>query len=113
MSSPRYSPEFKHEAVRQVLECFYFVTEVSERLDVSVHSLYKLAKAVEPGKSVELNEEPKQAKREILKLRAELLRAGVFDYIQVFYNRQRGHRHLGGTAQRPSRRPHFKAGGSP
>ena len=34
MSSQRYSPEFKDEAVRQVVERGYSVKEVSERLDV-------------------------------------------------------------------------------
>lgn len=75
MSSPRYSPEFKDEAVLQVLERGYTVTEVSERLGVSAHSLYKWVKAVKPDKSDELSEELKDAKREILKLRAELRRA--------------------------------------
>jgi transposase len=75
MNSPRYSPEFKDEAVRQVLERGYSVTEVSERLGVSAHSLYKWVKAVKPDKSDEPSEELKDAKREILKLRAELRRA--------------------------------------
>lgn len=75
MNSPRYSPEFKDEAVRQVLERGYSVTEVSERLGVSAHSLYKWVKAVKPDKSDELGEALKEAKREILKLRAELRRA--------------------------------------
>jgi transposase len=75
MSTPRYSPEFKDEAVRQVLERGYSVIEISERLGVSAHSLYKWVKAVKPDKSDELGEELKEAKREILKLRAELRRA--------------------------------------
>ncbi len=41
MSSQRYTPEFKNEAVRQIVERGYSVTEVSERLGVSAHSLYK------------------------------------------------------------------------
>ena len=48
MSSQRYSPEFKDEAVRQIIERGYSVTEVSERLGVSSHSLYKWVKAVQP-----------------------------------------------------------------
>lgn len=40
MSSPRYSPEFKDEAVRQIVDRGYPVQEVSERLGVSAHSLY-------------------------------------------------------------------------
>ena len=46
MSSQRYSPEFKDEAVRQITERGYSVTEVSERLGVSGHSLYKWVKAL-------------------------------------------------------------------
>ncbi|SOC53466.1 transposase [Chromohalobacter canadensis] len=41
MSNQRYHPEFKDEAVRQVLERGYTVAEVSQRLGVSSHSLYK------------------------------------------------------------------------
>jgi len=48
MSSQRYSLEFKDEAVRQIIERGYSVTEVSERLGVSSHSLYKWVKAVTP-----------------------------------------------------------------
>lgn len=44
MSSQRFSPEFKDEAVRQIVERGYSVAEVSERLDVSSHSLYKRVK---------------------------------------------------------------------
>jgi transposase len=53
MSSQRYPPEFKNEAVRQVLERGYTVAEVSQRLGVSAHSLYKWVKAVKPDKSDE------------------------------------------------------------
>lgn len=46
MSSQRYSPQFKDEAVRQVIERGYSVSEVSERLGVSGHSLYRWVKAL-------------------------------------------------------------------
>ena len=36
MSNQRYSPEFKDKAVRQVLERGHSVSQVSERLGVSV-----------------------------------------------------------------------------
>lgn len=49
MSSQRYTPEFKDEAVRQVLERGYSVAQVSERLGTSAHSLYKWVKAVNLG----------------------------------------------------------------
>ena len=45
MSNQRFSPEFKDEAVRQIVDRGYSVTEVSERLGVSAHSLYKWVKA--------------------------------------------------------------------
>ena len=41
MSNQRFTPEFKDEAVRQVIERGYSVAEVSERLGVSAHSVYK------------------------------------------------------------------------
>jgi transposase-like protein len=44
MSSHRYAPEFKDEAVRQIVDRGYSVTEVSQRLGVSSHSLYKWVK---------------------------------------------------------------------
>jgi len=50
MSSQRFSPEFKDEAVRKIVERGYSVAEVSERLGVSSHSLYKWVKAVTPNK---------------------------------------------------------------
>ena len=41
MSSQRYSPEFKDETVRQIVDRGYPGAEISERLGVSAHSLYK------------------------------------------------------------------------
>jgi transposase-like protein len=46
MSSQRYTPEFKDEAVRQIVDRGYSVADVSERLGVSVHSLCKWVKAI-------------------------------------------------------------------
>ena len=40
MSSARYTPEFKDEAVRQIVGRGHSVAEVAERLGVSTHSLY-------------------------------------------------------------------------
>jgi len=74
MSSQRYPPEFKDEAVRQVLERGYTVAEVSQRLGVSAHSLYKWVKAVKPDKSDEQAAELVEAKSEILRLRAQIRR---------------------------------------
>lgn len=74
MSSQRYSPEFKDEAVRQVVERGFSVAEVAERLGVSAHSLYKWVKGVRPDRQQERTAELVEAKSEILRLRAQLRR---------------------------------------
>lgn len=74
MSSQRYPPEFKDEAVRQVLERGYTVAEVSQRLGVSAHSLYKWVKVVKPDTSDQQAAELVEAKSEILRLRAQMRR---------------------------------------
>jgi transposase len=69
MSSQRYSPEFKEEAVRQVLQRGYSVVDVADRVGVSAHSLYKwvrAAKAADPA-----NDELSKTKLEVQKLKAE------------------------------------------
>ena len=75
MSSQRYTPEFKDEAVRQVIDRGYSVAEVADRLGVSTHSLYKWVKAVRPDRSEQQASELTEAKREVLRLRAQLRRA--------------------------------------
>ena len=75
MSNQRYSPEFKDEAVRQVVDRGYSVAEVSERLGVSAHSLYKWVKAIKPDKTDERAAALIEARSEVLKLRAQLKRA--------------------------------------
>jgi len=84
MSNQRYTLEFKEEAVRQVLERGHSVAEVSDRLDVSAHSLYKWIKAVQPSESEQTEKELVEAKKEILKLRAELRRTHGFYWLKVF-----------------------------
>ena len=74
MSNQRYSPEFKDEAVRQIVDRGYSVAEVSERLGVSAHSLYKWVKAVKPDKTDEQAAALIDARSEVLKLRAQLKR---------------------------------------
>ena len=46
MSTKRFTPEFKQEAVRQVTERGYAVSEVAARVGVSTHSLHNWLKAV-------------------------------------------------------------------
>jgi transposase len=74
MSTQRFSPEFKQEAVRQIVERGYSVAEVSARLGVSSHSLYKWVKATTPDKTQKQASELIEAKSEILRLRAQLHR---------------------------------------
>ncbi len=74
MSHQRYTLEFKDEAVRQVTDKGHSVQEVAARLGVSSHSLYKWVKAVSPNKGEQRADELLDAKKEILKLRAELRR---------------------------------------
>ncbi|MCT2386454.1 IS3 family transposase [Erwinia pyrifoliae] len=74
MGIPRFTPEFKEEAVRQITERGYSVAEVSDRLGVSAHSLYKWLRAVKPDNSEQHARDLLEAKSEILKLRAQLKR---------------------------------------
>ena len=74
MSNRRFTPEFKDEAVRQVIERGYRIAEVAERLGVSTNSLHKWVNSVKPSKADEQATELNDAKKEILKLRAELRR---------------------------------------
>lgn len=71
MGTPRFTPEFKEEAVRQITERGYSVAEVSDRLGVSAHSLYKWLRAIKPDNSEQHARDLLEAKSEILKLRAQ------------------------------------------
>lgn len=75
MSSPRFTPELKKEAVRQIVDHGYTVAEVAARVGVSTHSLYQWVKAVKPDNSEKQAAELNDAKSEILRLRAQLRRA--------------------------------------
>lgn len=66
MSTQRFTPEFKAEAVRQVVDRGYSVAEIAARLGVSTHSLYRWVKAVTPNKSERQASELLEAKSEIL-----------------------------------------------
>jgi transposase len=74
MSNHRYNPEFKDEAVKQVVDRGYRVAEVAERLGVSTNSLHKWVKSIKPSKADAHAAELNDAKKEILKLRADLRR---------------------------------------
>ena len=74
MGTPRFTPEFKEEAVRQITERGYSVAEVSDRLGVLAHSLYKWLRAIKPNNNEQHARDLLEAKSEILKLRAQLKR---------------------------------------
>lgn len=71
MSRQRYSPEFKDEAVRQVVDHGRSVAEVADRLGISSHSLHKWVKGIKSDKTDEQAAQLLEAKSEILKLLAE------------------------------------------
>ena len=68
MSTQRFTPEFKQEAGRQIVDLGYSVAEVSARLGVSARSLYNWVKAVTTDKSEKQASELLEGKSEILKL---------------------------------------------
>lgn len=74
MSTQRFTPEFKEEAVRQVVDRGHTVAEVAARFGVSAHSLYKWVKAISPDKTEKQASELLDAKSEVLRLRAQLRR---------------------------------------
>ena len=74
MSTQRFTPEFKEEAVKQVVERGYIVPDVAARLEVSAHSWYKWVRAVAPDKSEQHSKELLEAKSEILRVRAQMRR---------------------------------------
>ena len=71
MGKPRFSEDFKQDAVHQIVVRGYPVKEVSNRLGVSTHSLYAWMKKFSP----DANSKGKDAKsEEIRRLNRELVR---------------------------------------
>lgn len=75
MGREQFAVEFRQEAVRQVTERGYSVTDVSKRLGVSAQSLYKWVRAANPNDEHKDKAELAEVRRENLRLRAELSRA--------------------------------------
>ncbi len=71
LSSRRYTSEFRAEAIRQVRERGYPVSEVAKRLGVSTYSLYKWLKGT--GKTPRLVAQ-EDLRAENARLKAELKR---------------------------------------
>ena len=74
MGTPRFTPEFKEEAVRQIAERGYSVPEVSDRLGASAQSHYKWIRAIKPDDNKKHIHDLLEAKSEIMKLSAKLKR---------------------------------------
>lgn len=75
MTKSRFADEFKEEAVKQVIERGYAVSDVAKRLGISVQSLYKWVKVYSPNATDRYEAELKEVRRENLQLKAELRRA--------------------------------------
>ncbi len=73
MGQPRYTDEFKQEAVRQIIEKEHPVAEVAKRLGVSTFSLYEWMKKYGPVKGAS-SMRAASKDDEIRRLRAELKR---------------------------------------
>ena len=72
MSRNRFTEEFKRDAVAQVVDRGYAVSEVAERLGISTKSLYTWkARLSKPAKDVRIDA---GQSREIRRLKAELAR---------------------------------------
>ena len=76
MSQERFPEEFKIEAVRQIVERGHPVAEVSTRLGVSSHSLYKWIKEQQmptdqPQEQLSQTEELRRLKAELKRVTAE------------------------------------------
>jgi transposase len=75
MARGQFTAEFKEEAVRQVTERGYSISDVAKRLGVSVQSLYKWVREHSPNVADRYELELKEVRRENLQLKAELQRA--------------------------------------
>ena len=71
MSKPKFSDDFKQDAVHQIVDRGYPVAEVSRRLGVSTHSLYDWVKKLSTRDQSSDNDE--QA-AEIRRLKLEIAR---------------------------------------
>ena len=71
MGKPRFTEEFRIDAIRQITERGYSVADVSRRLGVSTHSLYGWIKrySVPPG-----NDAKGDQSAEVRRLKQELVR---------------------------------------
>lgn len=72
MGKANFSDDYKRDAVRQITERGYPVSEVSKRLGVSTHSLYAWKKQfAEPSEGDDKDAEIRRLKRELLRVTEE------------------------------------------
>ena len=73
MGKANFTEDFKRDAVRQITDRGYPVSEVSQRLGVSAHSLYAWRKkyASEVSKGGNHTDEIRQLKRELARVTEE------------------------------------------
>lgn len=74
MSNGKYTEEFKEEAVKQIKERGYKVSEVSKRIGVSPHSLYKWLKQTRGNQGRHGKNHEEGLLKENLRLKNELKR---------------------------------------
>lgn len=72
MTRPKFTEEFKIDAIKQITERGYSVADVSKRLGVSTHSLYAWMKRYSKPRIVA--EESLEQAAEIRRLKRELMR---------------------------------------
>ena len=71
MGKPRFTEEFKIDAIKQITERGYSVADVSQRLGVSTHSLYAWMKRYSTAKTDIIKDDQSA---EIRRLKQELTR---------------------------------------
>ena len=75
MTKLKFTQEFREEAVKQVIDRGYSVSDVARRLGVSAQSLYKWLKRGSPDEKQRFETESKEVRKENLRLKAELQQA--------------------------------------
>ncbi len=71
MGDPNFTDDFKRDAVRQITERGYPVSEVSKRLGVSTHSLYAWKKKFSEPAADDQAAEIRQLKKELARVTEE------------------------------------------
>ena len=74
MSNQRYTDEFKSEAVKQISDRGFKVSEVSERLGISTKSMYTWLREAKGHRGRRSLNDSEDVRQENLRLKAELKR---------------------------------------